>query len=61
MGIFSQLNVAGRTVVLITHEADIARYAQHVVRMRDGLIVADTPSTSMLTAPPSGWFSEVRP
>lgn len=35
------LNDAGRTVVLITHEPDIARFAKRVVRLRDGLVVAD--------------------
>ncbi len=42
MSVFADLHAAGRTVVLITHEADIARWAQRVVRMRDGSIVADT-------------------
>ncbi len=35
------LNDAGRTVVLITHEEEIARFAKRVVRMRDGRIVSD--------------------
>jgi putative ABC transport system ATP-binding protein len=42
LSVFADLNAAGRTVALITHEADIARYAQRVVRVRDGLIVSDT-------------------
>jgi putative ABC transport system ATP-binding protein len=44
MAIFSDLNGTGRTVVLITHEADIARYARRVVRVRDGLIFSDDES-----------------
>ncbi|HSL07624.1 MAG TPA: ABC transporter ATP-binding protein [Pseudonocardiaceae bacterium] len=35
------LNDAGRTVVIITHEEDIARFAKRVVRLRDGRIVSD--------------------
>jgi putative ABC transport system ATP-binding protein len=41
MGIFQQLNDNGKTVVLITHEPDIARYATRVVNVRDGLIQKD--------------------
>jgi putative ABC transport system ATP-binding protein len=41
MGIFARLNAEGRTVVLITHEADVAAGAKRVVRLRDGLIVQD--------------------
>ena len=36
MGIFQSLNEEGRTVVLITHEPDIAEYARRVVAFRDG-------------------------
>ncbi len=41
MGIFQQLNDAGKTVVLITHEPDIAQHAKRVVSVRDGLIQSD--------------------
>ncbi len=41
MAIFDQLNRAGRTVVLITHEPDIARHTRRVVRLRDGQVVSD--------------------
>jgi putative ABC transport system ATP-binding protein len=41
MDIFSQVNAQRRTVVLITHEEDIADYAKRVVRLRDGLILSD--------------------
>ena len=41
MKLLVELNDEGRTIVLITHEEDFAAYAKRVVRLRDGLIVAD--------------------
>jgi putative ABC transport system ATP-binding protein len=41
IGIFQQLNDAGKTVILITHEPDIAAHARRVVYVRDGLIWRD--------------------
>ena len=41
MGIFQQLNEDGKTVVLITHEPDIAQHAKRVVTVRDGRIQKD--------------------
>jgi putative ABC transport system ATP-binding protein len=41
MGIFQGLNDDGKTVVLITHEPDIAQHAKRVVHMRDGRIQKD--------------------
>jgi putative ABC transport system ATP-binding protein len=42
MDLFSQIHAAGNTVVLVTHEEDIAAYAHRVVRLRDGLVESDT-------------------
>jgi putative ABC transport system ATP-binding protein len=41
MEIFGQIQAAGNTVVLVTHEEDIAEYAKRVVRLRDGNIETD--------------------
>jgi putative ABC transport system ATP-binding protein len=41
MGIFQQLNDEGKTIVLITHEQDIAQHARRVVTVRDGKIQQD--------------------
>ena len=42
--IFHELHRAGATVILVTHEADIAEQAQRIVTMRDGKIIEDRPS-----------------
>lgn len=41
MEIFGQIQSAGNTVILVTHEEDIAAYAKRVVRLRDGMIESD--------------------
>ena len=41
LALFDALNASGRTVVVITHEEDVAAHAGRVLRMRDGQIVAD--------------------
>jgi putative ABC transport system ATP-binding protein len=43
MRLLAELNQQGRTIVLITHEPDIARFAHRIVRLRDGLVVSDQP------------------
>lgn len=43
MQISQQVNNEGRTVVMVTHETDIARFAKRMVIVRDGKIVEDTP------------------
>lgn len=43
MTVFQQLNREGITIILVTHEPDIARYAKRIIRLRDGLIQVDEP------------------
>jgi putative ABC transport system ATP-binding protein len=43
MGVFQSLNERGITVLMVTHELDIARFAKRTIIMRDGLIVNDKP------------------
>ncbi len=43
MGIFHELHRSGVTIVLVTHEPDIAAQAQRIIRMRDGKIIDDNP------------------
>jgi putative ABC transport system ATP-binding protein len=45
MQIFSDLHRAGNTIIMVTHEADIARHCERVVRLRDGRIEADLASS----------------
>jgi len=56
MALFQSLNEAGNTIVLITHEDDIARRARRVVHLRDGKIVQDHVQESSLpkVSPHSG-------
>jgi len=48
MSLFDTLHAAGNTIVLVTHEPDIAEYAHRVVHIRDGQIFSDTPSKRAL-------------
>lgn len=50
MGVFQQLNQQGITIVMVTHELDIARYAKRTVVMRDGKIVNDQLVADPLSA-----------
>jgi putative ABC transport system ATP-binding protein len=43
MGLFEELHHQGNTIILVTHEADIAEHAHRVVRLRDGLVETDEP------------------
>ena len=46
LGVFARLNGEGRTVVLITHESDVAARARRVVRLADGRVLSDEPAGS---------------
>ncbi|MEO6760396.1 MAG: ABC transporter ATP-binding protein [Saprospiraceae bacterium] len=48
MGLFEQIHQAGNTVILVTHEHDIALHAHRIVRMRDGLIEWDRPNEQIV-------------
>jgi putative ABC transport system ATP-binding protein len=43
LALFQALNAQGLTVVMVTHEKDIARYVRRVIELRDGLVVRDEP------------------
>lgn len=41
MALFETLYTQGRTIVMVTHDDDVARHAKRIIRLRDGLVVAD--------------------
>jgi putative ABC transport system ATP-binding protein len=50
LGLLDQLHVVGRTLVVITHEEEVARRAMRVIHLRDGLIEADERRSAIGTA-----------
>jgi putative ABC transport system ATP-binding protein len=56
--VFSQLNAEGRTVVIITHEEDVAAHVKRIVRLRDGEITDDHRQAALEGLPPR--FAPVR-
>lgn len=50
MSIFQELNNDGATVVMVTHEPDIAQYTKRIVTFRDGQIINDFPVEDRLFA-----------
>jgi putative ABC transport system ATP-binding protein len=54
MAIFQALNEEGKTVVLITHEPDIAQHAKRIVTFRDGRVLSDVAVSGPRRAPAAG-------
>ena len=50
--LFDALSAAGRTIVVITHENEVAAHAKRVLRMRDGLIESDLRQVPVAAVPP---------
>ena len=49
MGLIEEIHKAGNTIILVTHEEDIARHAHRIVRLSDGLIASDEVNTDIRT------------
>lgn len=50
MGLFEEIHRQGNTVILVTHEPDIAAHAHRIVRLRDGVIESDTLNPQIVSA-----------
>lgn len=50
LALFQKLNREGRTILLVTHEEDVARHCKRIIRFRDGKIVVDEPIANPLDA-----------
>jgi putative ABC transport system ATP-binding protein len=48
MDIFGKIHQGGNTVILVTHEEDIAKYAHRIIRLRDGIIESDKRKTGLM-------------
>jgi putative ABC transport system ATP-binding protein len=46
MALFEHLYQRGNTIILVTHERDVAAHARRIVRLRDGLIESDEPAVA---------------
>jgi len=50
MDLFQELHSKGNTIIMVTHEDDIAHYAHRIVRLRDGLVESDEKNPNIRTA-----------
>jgi putative ABC transport system ATP-binding protein len=50
MALFQELNRQGMTVVLVTHEPDVARFARRIIAFRDGKVVQDERNVALAAA-----------
>ena len=48
MSIFERIHKMGNTVILVTHEPDIAQHAHRIIRLRDGLVESDEKNENIV-------------
>jgi putative ABC transport system ATP-binding protein len=48
LALFERLNAAGRTIIMVTHDENVASHAKRILRVLDGLIVADGPPQALI-------------
>ena len=49
MGLFEEIHKKGNTIILVTHEEDIALHAHRIIRLKDGLVESDKPNETITT------------
>ena len=49
MGLFEKIHKLGNTIILVTHEEDIARYAHRIIKLKDGKIESDSPNPNIIS------------
>jgi putative ABC transport system ATP-binding protein len=59
--IFANLNMAGRTIVMITHEHDVAAHAKRVITLADGEVISDDRHAPVDGAPPQPGIHTMQP
>lgn len=50
MGLFQEIHQQGNTVIIVTHEPDIAMHAHRIIRLRDGLVESDIQNDNIISA-----------
>jgi len=60
MGLIEDIHDKGNTIILVTHEEDIAMHAHRIVRMRDGLVENDYPNTNIQRVERQGVIPEFK-
>jgi putative ABC transport system ATP-binding protein len=50
LALFEKLNTEGRTIIMVTHEDEVAAHAKRVIRLRDGLVQEDVKTTDRIVA-----------
>ncbi len=49
MGLFEEIHNQGNTIILVTHEEDIALHAHRIIRLKDGMVESDQPNSAITT------------
>ena len=59
LALFQAINEAGRAVIIITHDENIARHARRIIRLKDGRVVSDDPVQQRALSEAAGWGDQI--